>query len=92
MSQKQSKAKAKKEQPWNSFAYLGDLAKRKERTILHLSTNTVEDESQLEGIIIGADNYTLAFLANNGRELLVFKHAIRFIERVRESKKEGYQG
>ncbi len=82
MSQK-PKPKPKKQPPWNSFAYLATLAKKKEPVILHLNTNTIEDESELKGIIIEADNYTLAFLTNNGRELLVFKHAIRFIERVK---------
>jgi sRNA-binding regulator protein Hfq len=43
----------------------------------------LKEESQLEGIIIDADNYTIAFLTNNGRELLVFKHAVRFIEKVK---------
>lgn len=73
----------KKQPPWNSFAYLASLAKKKEPVIIHLNTNTLEEESQLTGIIIDADNYTLAFLANNGRELLVFKHAIRFIEKAK---------
>ncbi len=83
MSNNKPKQKAKKEQPWNSFAYLGGLAKRKEPVILHLATNTLDDESHLEGIIIGSDNYTLAFLTDKGRELVIFKHAIRFIERVK---------
>jgi len=89
---KQKSNQKPKQQPWNSFAYLAGLAKKKEPVILHLNTNTIEDESQLEGIVIDTDNYTLAFLTNNGRELLVFKHTIRFIERVRENKKKGYQG
>ena len=83
MAQK-PKQKPKKKQPWNSFAYLAGLAKKKEHVILHLNTNTLDEEGKLEGVIIDADNYTLAFLANNGRELLVFKHAIRFIERVKK--------
>jgi len=82
MNQK-PKQKPKKQPPWNSFAYLAGLAKKKEPVILHLNTNTLDDESHLEGIIIDVDNYTLAFLANNGRELLVFKHAIRYIEKVK---------
>ena len=72
----------KKEKPWNGFAYLAALARKKEPVILHLNSNTIEDESTLKGIIIGVDNYTLAFLADPGRELLVFKHSIRFIEKV----------
>ena len=77
------KPKPKKQPPWNSFAYLAGLAKKKEPVILHLNTNTLDEESELKGIIIDADNYTLAFLADNGRELLVFKHAIRYIEKVK---------
>lgn len=78
------KQKPKKQLPWNSFAYLSSLARKKVPVILHLNTNTIEDESELKGIIIEVDNYTLAFLANNGRELLVFKHAVRFIEKVKQ--------
>ena len=83
MNQQKGRQKPKKQPPWNSFAYLGGLANRKEPVILHLNTNTLDDESVLEGVICGADNYTIAFLTNKGRELLVFKHAIRFIERVK---------
>lgn len=83
MSNNKQKQKPKKEQPWNSFAYLGGLANRKEPVVLHLATNTLNDESQVEGVIIGVDKYTIAFLTNKGRELLVFKHAIRFIEKVK---------
>ena len=83
MNQKKGKQKPKKQQPWNSFAYLAGLAKKKEPVILQLNTNTIDDESELKGIIIERDNWTLAFLANDGRELLVFKHAVRFIERVK---------
>ena len=79
MNQKENK---EKERPWNSFAYLVGLAKKKEPVILHLNSNTIEDESTLKGVIIGVDNYTIAFLAEPGRELLVFKHGIRFIEKV----------
>ncbi len=85
MNQQKGKQKPKKQPPWNSFAYLAGLARKKEPVILHLNTNTIEDESELKGIIIEADNYTLAFLTNNGRELVVFKHAIRFIERVKKN-------
>ena len=72
----------KKEKPWSSFAYLVGLARKKEPVILHLNSNTIEDESTLKGIIIDVDNYTIAFLADPARELLVFKHSIRFIEKV----------
>lgn len=82
MNQK-PKQKPKKQPPWNSFAYLVGLAKKKELVILHLNSNTLDDESHLEGVIIDVDNYTLAFLTDKGRELLVFKHAIRFIEKVK---------
>jgi len=82
MNQK-PKQKPKKQPPWNSFAYLVELARKKEPVILHLNSNTLEEKSQLEGIIVQVDNYTLAFLTNNGRELLVFKHVVRFIERVK---------
>ena len=75
MNQK-PKQKPKKEQPWNSFVYLQKLAKEKAEVVLYLNSNTIDDVSQLEGVIIDADNYTLAFLADTGRELLVFKHAI----------------
>ena len=84
MSNNKPKQKPKKQPPWNSFAYLADLAKRKEPVIIHLNTNTLDEESILKGIIIEVDNYTIAFLADTGRELLVFKHAIRFIERVKK--------
>ncbi|MBA7687218.1 hypothetical protein ES703_95679 [subsurface metagenome] len=88
MSQQQTKQKpkqeAKKEQPWNSFAYLGGLAKRKDPVVVYLNANTIEDQSELKGVIIDADNYTLAFLTNDHRELLVFKHAVRYIETVRK--------
>jgi len=73
-----------KQQPWNSFAYLAGLAKKKEPVILHLNANTLDDESHLEGIIIDVDNYAIAFLTDKGRELLVFKRAIRYIERVKQ--------
>jgi len=79
MSQKKNK---EKERSWNSFAYLASLAKKKEPVILYLNSNTIEEESTLRGIIMGVDNYTIAFLADTGRELLVFKHSIRFIEKV----------
>lgn len=84
MNQQKPKQKSKQQQPWNSFAYLAGLAKKKEPVILYLNSNTIDDEFELKGVIIDADNYTLAFLANNGRELLVFKHAVRYIERVRK--------
>jgi len=61
VTQQKNKQKPKKQQPWNSFAYLGSLARKKESVILHLNTNTIEDESELKGIIIDADNWTLAF-------------------------------
>ncbi len=77
------KQKSKKQEPWNSFAYLGGLVNRKEPVILHLATNTLDDESQVEGVICGVDKLTLAFLTDRGRELLVFKHTIRFIEKVK---------
>ena len=83
MSQKNNKAKTGKDQPWNSFAYPASLARKKESVIIHLNTNTIEDESQLKGVIIDLDNWTLAFLTNNGRELLLFKHAIRLIKKLR---------
>ena len=85
MTEKENKKKQKpkKQQPWSSFAYLAGLAKKKEPVIVHLNTNTVEDEAQLKGIIIDADNYTLAFLTNDGRELPLFKHVIRFIDKLR---------
>lgn len=84
MSQKNDKPKPKKREPWNSFIYLADLAKKKEQVILHLNTNTIEDKPQLKGVIAQVDNYTIALLTDNGRELLIFKHAIRFIERVKQ--------
>jgi len=78
------KQKPKKQVPWNSFAYLVDLAKKKEPVILYLNSNTIEDESELKGVIIDADTASLAFLTDRGRELLIFKRAIRFIERVKK--------
>lgn len=83
MNQK-PKQKPKKQPPWNSFVYLASLAKKKEPVILYLNSNTIDDESELKGIIVDVDKYTIAFLANNGRELLVFKHGIKFIERVKK--------
>ena len=73
-----------KQPPWNSFAYLSGLARKKEPVIIYLNSNTIDDESELKGIIIDVDSYTLAFLADTGRELLVFKHGIKFIERVKK--------
>jgi len=84
MSQKNNRQKPKKQEPWNAFVYLASLARKKEPVTIHLNTNTIEDESQLRGVIIDVDNWTLAFLTNDGRELLVFKHALRFIEKVKE--------
>lgn len=83
MNQKKSKNQPKEQQPWNSFAYLAGLAKKKEPVILHLNTNTIEDESELKGVVIDLDTYTLAFLTNDGRELLVFKHSIKYLEKVK---------
>jgi len=83
MNQK-PKPKPKKQPPWNSFAYLAGLAKKKEPVILHLNSNTLDDENHLEGVIIDVDSYSIAFLTERGRELLVFKRAIRFIERVKK--------
>ena len=83
MSQKNNKVNPKKKEPWNSFAYLASLAKKKELVIIYLNSNTIEDETPLKGIIIDADNWTLAFLTNDGRELLLFKHAVTFIEKLR---------
>lgn len=77
------KQNPKKREAWNSFAYLGGLMNRQERVILHLATNTLDDESQVEGVIIGSDKLALAFLTDRGRELLIFKQAIRFIEKVK---------
>lgn len=73
----------KKEKPWNGFAYLASLARKKEEVRIHLDANTVEDESPLKGIIVGVDNYTIAFLTE-GRELLIYKHAVRFIEKDKD--------
>jgi len=57
---------------------------KRSRSSSYLNTNTIEDESQLRGVIIDVDNWTLAFLTDDGRKLLVFKHALRFIEKVKE--------
>lgn len=84
MNQKKSKTQPKQEKPWNSLAYLAKLAREKEPVIVHLNTNTVEDESELKGIIVQTDTFTLGFLTNDGRELLVFKHALRFVERLKK--------
>ena len=78
-----NKQRPKKQGPWNAFAYLASLARKKEPVIIHLNTYTIEDEGQLKGVIIDVDNWTLAFLTNNGRELLVFKHTVRFIEKAK---------
>ena len=83
MSQK-PKPKPKKQPPWNSFAYLQKLAREKMPVILYLNSNTVDDVSELRGIVIDTDNWTIALLTNDQRELLVFKHAVRFIERVKQ--------
>jgi len=83
MNQK-PKQNPKKQQPWNSFAYLAGLAKKKEPVILYLNSNTLDDESELKGIIIDVDNWTLAFLTDDGRELLLFKHGVSFIEKIKE--------
>jgi len=85
MSQKENtvKQKPKKREPWNSFACLAGLARKKEPVILHLNTNTIEDESELKGIIIDADNWTLAFLPMMAGKLLLFRHAVTSIEKLR---------
>lgn len=75
--------KPKKQKPWNEYAYLASLARKKEPVTIYLNRNTIEDESVIKGIIVDCDNYSLAFLAEGGRELLIFKHAIRFIERLK---------
>lgn len=45
MNQKKSKTQPSKKEPWNSFKYLVGLARKKEPVVLHLATNTIEDES-----------------------------------------------
>ena len=46
MSQQDNKTKQrpKKQEPWNAFAYLASLARKKEPVIIHLNINTIEDE------------------------------------------------
>ena len=83
MSQKNNKVNPKKKEPWNSFVYLASLAKKKESVVIYLNGNTIEDETWLKGIIGDVDNWTLAFLTNDGRELPLFKHAVRFIDKLR---------
>jgi len=83
MSQKNNKAKTGKDQPWNSFAYLASLAQKKEPVIIQLNTNTIEDETRLKEIIIDVDDLTLDFLTNDGREFLLFKHAVTPIKKLR---------
>jgi len=80
----EQKPKPEKDKPWNEYAYLAHLANKKEPVILHLNTNTIEEESQLKGVIVHAGTYGLAFLTDRARQLLVFKHAIRYIERVKQ--------
>ena len=84
MDQKKRKAQPSKQEPCNSFAYLAGLARKKETVIIYLNSDTIEDERQLKEIIVDVDNWTLAFLINDGRELLLFKHAVSFIEKVKE--------
>ena len=85
MTEKENKKKQKpkKQQPWNSFAYLASLGKKKESVVIYRNGNTVKDVTLLKGIIGDVDNRTLAFLTNDGRELPLFKHAVRFIEKLR---------
>ena len=52
----ESKQRPKKQERWNAFVYLASLARKKEPVTIHLNTNTIEDESQLRGIIIDVDN------------------------------------
>jgi len=54
MGQKENEPK--KQQSWDSFAYLASLARKKEAVIIHLNTNTIEDESWLKGIITDVYN------------------------------------
>lgn len=77
------KPKPKKQQPWNSFAYLAGLAKKKTSVMVYLNSNTLEEESQLKGVLCETDNWTIAFLTDTGRRLLLFKHSIRYIEEVK---------
>jgi len=73
----------RKKEGWNSFVYLANLAKKKESVVIYRNGNTVKDVTRLKGIIGDVDNRTLAFLTNDGRELPLFKHAVRFIEKLR---------
>ena len=57
MNQKKSKPKPK-QQPWNSFAYLAGLAKKKESVTIYLNGHTIQHETQLKWIIIDGDNWT----------------------------------
>ena len=54
-----------KQEPWNSFGHLANLAKKKEPVIIHLSSNTPGDEIQPREIIIDVENRTLAFPATD---------------------------
>lgn len=84
MTEKKNKEKPGKQKPWNEYGYLSHLAAKKEPVILHLNSNTIEDEKELKGVIVHAGTYTLAFLTEDQRQLLVFKHSIRYIQRVKK--------
>lgn len=82
MSQQKSKLKPKNK-PWNNYSWLANLAQRGEKVLIHFREAT-DDVCYLECRLMNADNWTLQVTDNHNRELIIFKHAVRAIERVKK--------
>lgn len=82
MDQPQSKQKPKKQPPWNNYAWLAEAARKGEKVLIHFREAT-DDICYLECRLMNADNWTIQVTDNKGKELIVFKHAVRAIERIK---------
>jgi len=83
MNQQKGKQKPKKQQPWNNFAWLANLARQGEKILIHFREAT-DDICYLECRLMNADNWTIQVTDNKGKELIIFKHAIRAVERIKK--------
>lgn len=83
MSQKENKPKLKKKEAWNNYAWLANFARRGEKVLIHYREAT-DDVCYLECRLMNADNWTIQVTDNKDRELIIFKHAIRAIERIKQ--------
>lgn len=82
MGQKESKQKPKKKEPWNNYSWLANLARQGEKVLIHYREAT-DDVCYLECRLMNADNWTIQVTDNKGKELIIFKHAVRAIERMK---------